>query len=174
MSATAGGNVRSPLGPTLPVLAVAAAAIAYESVLPTALAFLIAAAGIAAGVGLRGVRWPRVRSAFPVPVLVALGALAASAPVGGVPVLFVGVGGVVFVAWLADDPYRPAAGPTRGLVEWAVPALGVGIAWASSDLLPSSAASLGVAGGLAVAAVVALAFLAARPGLFDRDAAETV
>ena len=100
--------------------------------------------------------------------------MAPKTPIAPIPELLVGMAGVVFVAWLLDDPSRPAAGATRGAVEWAIPALGVGVAWASSFLLPTTAAPIGVAGGMLAAALIVLAYLVRRPELFDRDRASTI
>ncbi len=165
---------RRAIGPTVPVLAVAVLVLALDSRLPTAVALLLAAAGIASSVVLRAVGRPGFAEAAPVPVLAVLGLLAVETPIAPLPELLVGAAGVVFVAWLSDDPWRPPAGLSRGALGWAVPALGVGIAWASTFLLPSSAASLGVAGGLLAGALLALAYLVSRPDLFGRDEATTI
>jgi hypothetical protein len=156
-------------GPTVPLLGVAAVALALLSRLPIPWALLLALLGVGAGVGLRATRYSLLREVSVLPVLVALGGLALTAPLLAVPELLVGAAGVVFVAWLADDPARPRGGARRGAIVWAIPGLGVGVAWASAFLLPSTAAPLGVAGGLLAASLIALAYLVARPELFDRD-----
>ncbi len=165
------------LGPTVPVLFLITLGLAYDThlpVVPTILLGLLGLLGVIAGIGLRAARYSVLREAAPVPVLVALGVLAAETPVGPLPELLVGVAGVVFIAWLLDDPSRPASGATRAAVEWTIPALGVGLAWTSSFLLPSSAAPLGVAGGLLAASLLVLAYLVRRPDLFDREEAATI
>jgi hypothetical protein len=166
--------IRWAFGPTVPILAGLAVLTALASPLPTVVGVSVAAAGVALGVALRGVRSRDVRSTFPLPVMVALGFVALSAGTGPLELLLVGVSGAAFVAWLADDPYRPPSGAGRGTVVWLVPTLGVVMAWASSLLLPRSTASLGVAGGLAAGALAVLAYLLSRPDLFDRDAAATI
>jgi len=162
------------LGPTVPLLAGLTFLVAYGSTLPLALAFAVAVVGIGAGVGLRGMRHPIAQGLFAVPPLVALGLLAAFGTLAPLALLLTGLAGVGYVAWLADDPARPRGGARRGLVVWAVPALGVLVGWAGTFLLPSGAASLGVAGALAAAAVGVLAYLVSRPDLFDPDAAATL
>ena len=107
-------------------------------------------------------------------MILVLGVLAAETPIAPIPELLVGVVGVVFVAWLVDDPSRPPGAIVRGAVEWTIPGAGVGVAWASSFLLPSTAAPVGVAGGLLAAAIVVLAYLVRRPELFDRAEAATI
>ena len=175
MTAPDGG--RNPprwFGPTVPLLALSMLALAYGSRIPSVAAFVLALLGVAAGVGLRAARPSGLRELSAAPVLVVLGGLAVATPASPVPELLVGVSGVAFIAWLADDPARPPAGATRGAVVWAIPALGMGVAWASEFLLPATSAPLGVAGGLLAASLVALAYLVARPDLFDRDVAPTI
>lgn len=174
MSAGVSGAGRRAVGPTALVLGALALAVAYGSGLPTGVGLAVALGGVGAGVVLRVVPVAAARSSFPVPPLLALGLLSLSTPVGPLPILLVGLSGVAFVAWLLEDPFRPSAGAARGAGVWALPALGVGLAWASSYVLPPSSASLGVAGGLAAAALVALAVLVSRPVLFDRDATQSV
>jgi membrane-bound metal-dependent hydrolase YbcI (DUF457 family) len=159
------------------MLLLATLALAYAShrgLVPTFLFVALVVLGVGAGVGLRAASRPVLREFAAVPVLVVMGVLAGATPVAPVAELLVGGTGVVFVAWLLDDPFRPSAGATRGAVEWAIPALGVGLAWSSSFLLPATAAPVGVAGGLLAAALVVLAYLVRRPELFDRDQGTTI
>lgn len=162
------------VGPTVPFLAAVMLFVAYGSGLPVGPAFAVAVVGLGLGVGLRAVDATDVRATFPVPVVVALGILAVFAGVAPFELLLVGLGGAAFVAWLADDPRRPPSGAVRGASLWLVPLLGVTLAWASSFLLPSSSAALGVAGGLAAGALVLLAVLLARPDWIERDPAATI
>lgn len=162
------------IAPTVPVLVLVVLLLAYGSRLPLGPALLLAALGIAFGVALRAARYPLLRDGAMVPVLVVLGVFAAETPIAPIPELFVGVAGVVFVAWLMDDPSRPPAAVARGAVEWAIPAVGVGVAWTSAFLLPSTAAPVGVAGVLLVSALLLLAYLVRRPDLFERDEAPTL
>jgi hypothetical protein len=162
------------LGPTVPLLAIALLVLAVDSQLPTVTGLILAAVGLGASVGLRAVPRPAFPEVAPVPALLALAALSVETPIAPLPELLVGAAGVVFVAWLLDDPWRPPAGFWRGALVWAIPAFAVGIAWASTFLLPSSSASIGVAGALLAAALVALAFLVSRPELFSTDEPATI
>ncbi|MGC2205576.1 MAG: hypothetical protein WA719_06610, partial [Thermoplasmata archaeon] len=84
-------------GPTLPILAVAALVLAYDSRLPTLPAFALAALGVAAGAGLRVSKAAPVRDVAIAPVLVVLGVLAVATPVAPVSELLVGAAGIAFV-----------------------------------------------------------------------------
>ncbi|HTW39760.1 MAG TPA: hypothetical protein VMF04_02730 [Thermoplasmata archaeon] len=172
---------RVPLGrallPTPLLLLVAALALGFDTPLPgvdKVLLGALAAIAVAVATVLRLSRDVLIRDLAPVPVLVILGTLAAETPVAVVPELLAGVAGVVFAAWLLDDPLRPAQGLSRGVLIWGTPAVGVGLAWASATLLPSTSAPVGVAGGLLAAALVILAYLVRRPDLFDRDVPATI
>lgn len=128
---------------------------------------------IALGLGLRGLRAPSWRWAAPLPVLAGLTGGALASPFGLVPELLAGGCGLAFLAWLADDPARERGGLLRAPTLLTVPALALGIMWASALLLPSDSATLGVAAGLLAFALVAVALLATRPELFDREAPES-
>ena len=171
---TTAPRYRAALSVSVPVLLLAVLALAYVSRLPTAVALSVGAAAVFASVALRSSRDPTVRAWAILPVLLVLGALAWQAPVAPVPELLAGLGGVAFVLWLTDDPVRPAAGYRRGWIVWTLPGLGVALAWTSTFLLPSTAAPVGVAGGLLVAAVLAIAFLVRQPHLFDSDLPATI
>jgi hypothetical protein len=165
---------RRVLGPTSPVLVLALLVLAYGSDLPLLPALALAILGSAAGLALRASRSSTLYGLAAAPVLLALGILAATTPIAPLPELLAGAAGVVFIAWLTDDPSRPPAGASRGALVWAIPGLGMGVAWASAFLLPSSAASVGVAGGLLAASLLVLAYVVARPEMFDRDMASTI
>jgi hypothetical protein len=170
--------VESGPGPARPVgssvlLALAGGFLGYLTVHPGFLALGVVWAGVALGIGLRLVPEPRVRPWAPVPVLVALALGAVTSPLGIVPELAAGGSALAFLVWLSDDPTRPAGGVVRGRFTVVLPAFALGIAWASALLLPSRSASLGVAAGLLVFVIVALAFLIGRPELFDREATAT-
>ena len=92
---------------------------------------------------------------------------------GLVPELLAGGCGLAFLAWLADDPARERGGLVRAPPLITLPAVALGITWASALLLPSGSATLGVAAGLLAFALLAVALLAARPELFDREAPES-
>ncbi len=172
-------NVRPPDRPwtALPPLA-AAGALAVVLALfgrwPFALGLGIALASVALAGGLEWVDDGRIRSMAPVPMLAGFLLLVARLPAGPAPELLAGVGGVVLLAWLAEDPARPAGGATRGVIGWGLPGLAVGLAWVSSFLLPPSAAPIGLAGGLLAAVVIALAAVVHRPELVTSEPASTL
>jgi len=163
---------RPPLGSSA-LLFLAAGFLGYLANLPGALGVVLATVGVAVAVGLRALRPSGVRAFAPLPALLALAFGALASPLGLVPELAAGGAGLAFLAWLADDPARPAGGIARARSTILVSGLALGIAWSSALLLPSRSASLGVAAGLLVLAVGALAYLVARPELFDREAAAT-
>lgn len=167
-----GSGLARPVGSSV-LLAVAGGFLGYLTVLHGFLALGVVWAGVALGIGLRLVPQPRVRPWAPVPVLAALVTGAVSSPLGVVPELVAGGSALAFLVWLVDDPTRPAGGIVRGRVTVLLPAAALGIAWASALLLPSRSASLGVAAGLLVFVIAALAFLIGSPELFDRDTAAT-
>jgi hypothetical protein len=163
--------------PTVALLLVATLALTYLTPLPGATQVLLGALAIVAVAGataLRMSRDPLARDLAPFAVIVILGVLAAATSVAVVPELLAGVVGVVFLTWLLDDPRRATQGVSRGLLVWGIPAVAVGLAWASATLLPSNAAPVGVAGGLLAAAIVTLVYLIRRPELFDRDTPATI
>jgi hypothetical protein len=160
------------VGPSL-FLAAAGAFFGYLIVPHSADVFLVVWAGVALGIGLRWVREIRAQQVAAVPVLVALATGAVASPLGIIPELAAGGSALAFLLWLAEDPARPAGGPARARVTILIPAFALGIAWASALLLPSNSASIGVAAGLLVFVIAALAYLVGRPGLFDREAATT-
>jgi len=126
-------------------------------------------AGVGAGGALQRLGPSWVRAFAPVAVVVVFTAVALESPLGLLPELVAGGGGVAVLLWLADDPGRPAGGVARAQNTLGIPALALGIAWASALLLPSSSASLGVAVGLLVFVIVAVAYLFGRPTLFDHE-----
>ena len=159
-----------PFGSSV-LLALVGGFLGYVTVHPGLLALAVVWAGVALGIGLRLTPDPRLRPWAPVAVLTALATGAVASPLGVVPELVAGGSALAFLVWLADDPTRPAGGLVRGRVMVLLPAFAVGVAWASSLLLPSGSTSLGVAAGLLVFVVATLAFLVGRPGLLEADAA---
>lgn len=162
----------SPVRSSL-LLALAGGFLGYLTAVPAFSALAVVWGGVAFGIGLRFVRPSRVRSWAPVPVLLALATGTVASPLGVVPELAAGGCALAFLVWLVDDPARPAGGLWRGRATVLLPAFALGTAWASSLLLPSRSAPLGVAAGLLVFVIAALAFLMGSPGVFDRDAAAT-
>jgi hypothetical protein len=116
----------------------------------------------------------RTRSLAPIPALAGTLFLAAGLPAGAGPDLLAGFAGVVLLAWIAEDPARPAGGVVRGAMGWGLPGLAVGLAWVCSFLLPPSSAPIGVAGGLLAAVVIALAVLFHRPEIVTSEPASTL
>ena len=153
------------------LLLVASGLFGYFGTLPVPLGAGLALGLTGAGLALRAQARARLRAIAPVPALAALLVAALASPLGLLPELLAGMAGLAFLAWLADDPTRPAGGLGRARMTLLLPALALGIAWASALLLPSRAAPIGVAGGLLAGALVALAILIARPGAFDREEA---
>ena len=145
----------------------------YLCGLPVDLGIVVAAVAVGMAVGLRADRSPRVAGYAPVPALVGLAFDAVVAPVGLGTELVAGAVGLAFLGWLADDPSRPVGGPVRALPTIALPALALGIAWSSALFLPPGAVPLGVAGGLLALTIVAVALLAGRPTVFDREEARS-
>ncbi len=145
----------------------------YLTGLPDLAGVGVVLAGVGVAAALRSQRSPRPRAAAPVPLLLALAFAALACPLGLVPELAAGAAGLAFLVWLADDPARFPGGVGRARTTLLVPALALGIAWASSLILPATAAPLGVAAGVLVVALAALAYLFARPSLFDREGAAT-
>jgi hypothetical protein len=158
----------------LAVLTAAALSLAAIGGLGWTAGILVALVGVALSATVRLVAGGRMRAVAPVPVLVALGVLTATVPLGPIPEILAGAAGVAFLAWLADDPARPAGGVLRGALGWGLPGLAVGLAWVSSFLLPPTAAPVGVAGALLAATIVALTLLFRRPELASAAPAPTL
>ena len=152
-------------------LLVASGLLGYFSTLPVPLGAGLAMGLTATALAMRARSRGRPRAFAPVPALAALIVAALSSPLGLLPELLAGMAGLAFLAWLADDPTRPAGGLGRARMTLLLPGLALGIAWASALLLPSRAAPIGVAGGLLAGALVTLSLLIARPGAFDREEA---
>lgn len=157
-------------GGSLALLVVVGALFGYLTQWPSYEGVLVVLGGVAMGAALQ--RAPRsLRALAPVPVVAGFATVAVGSPLGLLPELVGGVSGLAILLWLADDLDRPAGGITRAGQTFAIPALALGIAWMSALLLPSRAASVGVAVGLLVFAIAALAYLIGQPTLFDREGA---
>jgi hypothetical protein len=152
------------------LLGAAGALFGYLADFPHDLGVLVAVGGIVLGGILQRVPPPTAARAWaPVPVLIGLAVVAVGSPLGLLPELLAGLSGIGVLVWLADDLDRPAGGISRAQLEIGIPALALGIAWASALLLPSASAPLGVAVGLLVFAIVAVAALFGEPSAFDRE-----
>jgi hypothetical protein len=161
-------------GPGIVALGLAFVALALVTEGSIVVGLGIAAAGIVGGTILLRRPGRSARATAPLPVVAAAAVLAGRAPLGAIPELLAGTAALAVLVWLSDDPRRPPAGVRRGVWGWLIPAVAVAIAWTSTGLLPSDAASLGVAAGALVAAVGALAYLSARPELLEPDRAPTL
>jgi hypothetical protein len=156
---------------SLAVLLVAATFLGFLSGFPDGFGPLVAAVGVVFAAGVRVTAPRRVAAYAPLPALVVVCVEAAQAPVGIGTELLAGLAGLAFLVWVADDPGRPVGGAVRSLPTVAVPALALGIAWSSAFFLPGGAVPLGVVGGLLALTLAAIAFLVARPSVFDREEA---
>jgi hypothetical protein len=159
--------------PTLVAAGLVAVVLGLYGDLPRAVGLAIALGATAVAAPLELARDGRFAPFAPVPLLLGFLALVASLPSGPGTDLLAGLGGVTLLAWCAADPARPG-GVARGLLGWGLPGLAVGLAWVSSFLLPPSSASVGVAGGLLAATLIALAALFRRPDLVETGAAPTI
>ncbi|MGA8276348.1 MAG: hypothetical protein WB789_04310 [Thermoplasmata archaeon] len=160
-------------GPAYGVLVIAAIGLSLLTPLPLVVGVTLAVAGATLASLLRVLLPRRLRFLGLFPALVALGVFVADSPVGTIPELAGGVGGLALLLWCAEDPDRYPGGLVRGLAGLAVPAAVVGIALAGSLLLPSGVGSLGIAAGLLAVTVVAVALLLGAPRAFDRDPSAT-
>lgn len=165
--------LRRLLGVGSALLVVFGGFLGYLSGVPEGGGLFVVLVPIALGFGLRAVRSGSARWIAPLPVLSGLAAGVFLSPFGIVPELVAGGCGLAFLAWLAEDPSRAPGGLARAGTTIMVPAVALGIAWSSALLLPSGSATLGVAAGLLVSALVAVALLVARPDVFDREVPES-
>lgn len=147
----------------------AAVLLAIGTALSWPVALAVAGAGVAGTAALRTRPDPAGGPVALVPVLVAVGVLAAEAPSTPATDLFGGLAGVAVLAWLAGDPRRSAGGLARSIPSLLIVALTLGIAWTAAFLLPSGTSLLGVGGALLVLATILLAVLLGRPDLIDRE-----
>jgi hypothetical protein len=154
---------------SLAFLALLGAMLGYLTPWPWHAGILVVAAAVVAGGVLQ--RWrPPVFSGFaPLPVVTGFTIVAVASPLGLLPELLGGASGLAILVWLADDPSRPAGGVLRAQNTLGIAAVALGIAWMSALLLPSNSAPIGVAAGLLVLIVAAVAFLFGQPELFDRE-----
>jgi hypothetical protein len=160
----------------LPGLVLATLSLAWLGVasgLPDGAGLLLVIGALAAGVGLRWAPRGPFRDGSWVPLAVGLGVLSVVSPLTVLAELVAGLGGIAVLLCLVDDPDRLPGGVGRGATTIALPALAVGVAWASAFLLPPGAASVGVAAAILAIALASVAFLLGRPDLFDRDEAAT-
>jgi hypothetical protein len=125
--------------------------------------------GVGLGAVLRRVADPQLKGLAPVPPLVGLGALSLLVPPTATVALLAGIGAVLFLVWLADDPARVAGGVGRAIPTLVIATLAVAVAWGSSSLVPSGSASLGVAAALLLAVVALVSLFVAAPELIGLE-----
>ena len=133
----------------------------------------VAVLGVALGAWFRRIDDPMFRGAAPVMPLVALGGIAVLLPATAVNGLLAGVGAIVLLVWMADDPRRLPGGPGRAAPTVTIAGLAMALAWGSATLLPTRSAPLGVAAALIVAVVALVSVLIARPELIGSEEAAT-
>jgi len=174
MSGAVARTERRPVRPvSLALLLAVAIVLGFLSGFPAGLGVFLAVGLVVVGAVLRAVPGHGLAAYAPVPVLGVLLLEASTAPVGFGTELFAGLAGLAFLVWLADDPARPAGGSVRALPALAVPALALALAWSSALFLPTGLLPVGVAGALLALLVAAVALLAGRPTVFDREAARS-
>jgi hypothetical protein len=134
------------------VVAVLGALVGIVGGEPLALSLALPIAGSLATLALRGRADPAARELGLLPVLVALGTLAALAVPSLLVGLLGGVAGLGVLLWNAETPHETVrtAEPMEGLL---IPGLGLAVALLTAFALPTANAAVGVA---AIAVVVAL------------------
>jgi len=160
----------------IPGLAFSALSLAWLGIasgLPYGAGWIVVLGSLAAAIGLRLGPRGAGREGSWLPIVAGLGLLSVLSPLTILAELVAGLGGIAVLLWMADDPDRLPGGLGRGVSVVALPALAVGVAWASALLLPPGATSIGVGAAVLVAVLGAVAFLLGRPDLFDRDEATT-
>jgi hypothetical protein len=163
----------SVFGPGYGILVVASVGLSLLTPLPLLVGVVLAVAAATLASVLRAAMPRGLRFLGLLPALVALGIFVTESPVGTIPELAAGIGGLALLLWSAEDPDRSPGALGRGLSGLAVPAAVFGIAMASSLLLPDGVGSLGIAAGLLAVSVAAVALLLGAPWAFDRDRSAT-
>jgi hypothetical protein len=156
-------------GPGYFVLVAASVALSLLTPLPLVAGISLAVGAATVGAVARALLPRRFRYLGLLPPLVALGIFVTDSQLGTIPELAAGLGGLAVLLWCADEPGRAPGGLGRSLAGLGVPAAVLGIALASSLLLPSGVGSLGIAAGLLAGSVAAVALLLGAPRVFDRD-----
>lgn len=137
--------------------------------LPLLLGPVVGVGGVVVAVAVRRNRTARRWGLEAVPVFGVLLVLGLSAPAERSAELFAGLAALAALLWLADDRQRAPGRWTRAVPTLGLAALGFGLAWALTLLLPSGTQNVGAAGVLLVAALVlvsvvlAVAVLRPRP-----------
>jgi hypothetical protein len=123
---------------------------------------VVGAAGVVASAVLRRRYGTAAPAASLLPVLAALGVLAAAAAPVTSAELLGGVAALALLLWIADDPSRPAGGGRRALRTIGASAAALGIAFGLFLALPALPSAVGVAGGLLAFVLLFLAVLLER------------
>ncbi len=160
-------------GPGYAILAVASAGLSLLTPLPLLAGIVLAVSGATLATLLRALLPRGFRFLGLFPPLVVLGIFVADSPPGTIPELVAGIAALALLLWCAEEPDRSPGAVGRGLSGLAVPAAVLGIALASSLLLPSGVGSLGIAAALLAVSVAAVALLLGAPRTFERDPSAT-
>jgi hypothetical protein len=160
-------------GPAFGVLVIASVGLSLLTPLPLAAGLVLAILGPTLGNLLRTTLSRTYRFLGLLPPIAALGILVTYSRPGTVPELVAGIAGLAVLLWCSEEPDRSPGAVGRGVAALAVPAAVLGIALASSLLLPSGEGSLGIAAALLAVSVVAVALLLGAPRTFERDPSAT-
>ncbi|MFZ0699867.1 MAG: hypothetical protein WAN74_06755 [Thermoplasmata archaeon] len=134
----------------------------------------IAVAGFAAAGALRAFAGRNVRPFEFLPAVAALGYLALVVPTSIVTNLLAGVSALALFVWLVDDPELPRGNLRRSGDVLLLPALGLAVALSSSLLIQPGYVYVGVAAGLLVGGLLAVAWVLSHPETFDTPDAPTI
>jgi hypothetical protein len=146
---------------TLVLAGAATALFGWVGGLPFLLGPVVGVAGVVGSSLLR--TRPRVGASFgPWPALLALAALAVTAPPVSSAELFGGLATLAVLVWLADDPSRPSGGGRRAGLTIGSCAVGVAVAWSLLAVAPRPTGAVGVAGALLVVVLLVVAYLLVR------------
>jgi hypothetical protein len=160
-------------GPGYAGLAAAATGLGFFAALPVVFILTLGVASVTVASFVRAVLPRRLGFLGVVPALVPLAVFATFAEVGPLPELAAGVAALALLFWCSEEPDRLPGAERAGLSALAIPAAVLGMAFASSLLLPVGEGSLGIAAALLVGCVAAVALLLGAPHTFDVDPAST-
>ncbi len=135
---------------------------------------VIAIVGFAAAGALRAFAGRSVRPYEFLPAVASLGYLTLVVPTSIVTDLLAGISALVLFVWLVDDPELPRGSLRRSGDALLLPALGLAVALSSSLLIQPGYVYVGVAAGLLVAGLLAVAWLLLHPESFDAPDTPTI
>lgn len=139
--------------------------------LPFLLGPVVGVVGVVLAHGLRRTPTMRVPELALVPALGALAVLVFASPAEIASGLVAGLAALAFLLWLADDPRRAPGGGRRAVAIIGLSAVGFGLVWGITLLVPPGAQDIGVAGALAAGALLLIVPVLVLPGA--REAPET-